>query len=86
MIPIVIGVFEIELKSLEKGLEDLVIEDYSIVKIGQNTEKSPSDLRRLTVTRNPMDDHQLTLVRKTRKEYTTTKTTTTKVLKEEELI
>ena len=36
--------------------------NYSIVKIGQNTEKSPGDLRRLDVTQTPMKDHQLTLV------------------------
>ena len=33
---------------------------YSIVKIGQNTEKSPEDLRRLAVT--TVKDHQITLV------------------------
>ena len=42
--------------------------NYSIVKIGQNTEKSPGDLRRLVVTQTPVKDHQLTLVSKTRKE------------------
>ena len=40
---------------------------YSIIKIGQNTEKSPGDLRRLAVTQTPIEDHQLTLVRKTLK-------------------
>ena len=34
--------------------------DYGI-KISQNTEKSPGDLRRLAVTQTP-DDHQLKLV------------------------
>ena len=34
--------------------------DYRIIDIGQNTEKSPSDLRRL-VTQTPVKDHQLTL-------------------------
>ena len=42
--------------------------NYSIVKIGQNTEKSPSDLRRLTVTQTLMKDHYQTLAWKTRKE------------------
>ena len=42
--------------------------NYSVVEVGQNTEKSPGDLRRLTVTQTPVKDHQLTLVRKTRKE------------------
>ena len=36
----------------------------SIVEIGQNTEKSPGDLR-LAVTQTPVRNHQPTLVRKT---------------------
>ena len=35
---------------------------YSIIKIGQNTEKSPGDLRRLVVTQTPVRNHQLMLV------------------------
>ena len=42
--------------------------DFSTVKISQNTEKSPADPRRLAVTQPPVNDHQLTLVSKTRKE------------------
>ena len=38
--------------------------DCSIIKIDQNTKKSPGDLRRLVVTQTPVEDH-LTLVRKT---------------------
>ena len=34
----------------------------SIIKIGQNTEESPGDLRRLAITQTPVKDHQLTLV------------------------
>ena len=34
----------------------------SIVKIGQNTAKSPGDLRRHAVTQTPMKDHPLMLV------------------------
>ena len=34
----------------------------SIVEIGQNTDKSPGDMRRLTVTQTPVKNHQLTLV------------------------
>ena len=34
----------------------------SIIENGQNTEKSPGDLRRLAVTQNPVKDHQLTLM------------------------
>ena len=36
--------------------------NYCIIEIGQNTEKSPWDLRRLSVTRAPVKDHQLTLM------------------------
>ena len=36
--------------------------DYSIIKIRQNTEKSPGDLRRLAVTQTPVRNRQLTLV------------------------
>ena len=45
-----------------------VYSDYSIVKINQNTEKSPRDLRRLTITQIHVKDHQLVLVGKTCKE------------------
>ena len=38
--------------------------DYCI-KIGQNAEKNPKDLRRLAVTRNPVRNHQLTQEGKT---------------------
>ena len=36
--------------------------NYSIAKIGQNTEKSPGGLRRLAVTQTPVKDHQLKLI------------------------
>ena len=36
--------------------------DYSIIKIGQNTEKSPGDLRRLAVMQTLVRKHQLMLV------------------------
>ena len=36
--------------------------NYSILKIGQNTEKSPGDLRRLAVTQTPLKDRQQVLV------------------------
>ena len=39
----------------------------SIVKIGQNTDNSPVDLRRLAVTWTVVKDHQLMLVGKTLK-------------------
>ena len=34
--------------------------NYNIVEIGQNTEKSPGDLKRLAVTQTPVRKHQLT--------------------------
>ena len=40
---------------------------YGIIKIGQNTEKSPVDLGRLAVAQTPVKNHQLTLVWKTLK-------------------
>ena len=36
--------------------------NYSIVEIGQNTKKSPGDLRRLVVTQTLVKDRQLTLM------------------------
>ena len=39
--------------------------NYYIIENGQNTEKSPGDLRRLAVTQSPGKDHQLTLMWKT---------------------
>ena len=35
--------------------------DYGIIKIGQNTEKSPGDLRWIATTHTPMKDHRITL-------------------------
>ena len=34
-------------------------------EISQNIKKSPGNMRRLAVTQNPVENHQLTLVRKT---------------------
>ena len=41
--------------------------DYSIIKISQNTEKSPEDLMRLAVTTTQVRSHQLALVWKSLK-------------------
>ena len=41
--------------------------DYSIIKIGRNTEKSPGDLRRLAVSQPPVKNHQLMMLWKTPK-------------------
>ena len=35
--------------------------NYSIVEIGQNNEKSPGELGRLTATQSSVKDHQLTM-------------------------
>ena len=35
--------------------------NYYTIEIGQNTKKSPGDLRRLAVTQTSVKDHQLTL-------------------------
>ena len=57
-----------------KGLEDVEMRtsrdhpDYMIIKIGQNTEQSPGDLKRLAVTQTPLRNHQLTLLGKILKE------------------
>ena len=59
IILIVIGAFGTVTKGLIKGLEDLEVggrvettewRNYFIIENGQNTEKSPEDLRRLAVT------------------------------------
>ena len=48
------------------GLEDKRTDgdhpNYSTIENGQYTEKSPGDLRRLTVTQTSLNDHQLTLM------------------------
>ena len=41
--------------------------NYGIVVIGQNSEKSPADLKRLAARQTPVEDYQLTLVWKTQK-------------------
>ena len=54
------------LKRLVKRLEDLgqveTIPDNSIIKISQNTEKSPRELRRLTVLQTVVENYLLTQV------------------------
>ena len=68
---IVIGAHGTVTKILVQGLEDLEIKwtsgdppNYGIIEIGQNTEKSPVDFRRLAVTQTPVENYQLTLVLK----------------------
>ena len=64
MIPIVIGALGTVTKGLIQELKDWEIKrasenhpNYSIIEIGQNTEKSPGDLRRLAVTQPPVKVH-----------------------------
>ena len=65
-IPIVIGAINTVTEGLVKGLEGLgdkrmsgVHPNYSIIKVNQNTEKSPGDLRRLAVTQTPVKDAEV---------------------------
>ena len=71
VIPIVIDVLSTVTQGLVQGLEDLETSgdhlNYIIVEIGQNTEESPGDLRRLAVTQTPVRNHQLMMVGKTHK-------------------
>ena len=69
IIPIVIGTFGTVTKRIIKGPEGLESWresgdhlNYSIIENGQNTEKSPGDLRRLAVTQTPVKNHQLKLM------------------------
>ena len=39
--------------------------NFSIIEIGQNTEKSPGELRKLAAPLTPVKDHPLTLLGKT---------------------
>ena len=58
-----IGAFSTVTKGLLKGLEDLEVwrpsgdhPNNTIIENGQNTEKSPGDLRRLALTQTPVKD------------------------------
>ena len=71
-IPLVIGAFVTVTRGLIQGLEEMKIRgdhpNYYIIEIGQSTEKSPGDLRKLAVTQTSENDHQLSLMWKTPKE------------------
>ena len=52
-------------KGLIRGLEELEIggrANYGIVEVGQNTEKSPGNLKRFSVTQTTVKGYQLTMV------------------------
>ena len=69
-IPIVIGAFRTVTKGLlnTRGLGSWRTsgdhQNVSIIENGQNTKKSPGDLRGLAVTQTPVKNHRLTLMRK----------------------
>ena len=67
VVPIVIRSLGTVKKGLVNELEDLKT---SIIKIGQDTEKSPGDLRWLAVTQSPLRNYQITLLWKTLKKST----------------
>ena len=72
MAPIVVSALGMVFEGLERGLEQLdnrFHPDYSIVEIGQNTDKSPGDLKWLAVTQASVKAIQLTLVWKTHSEF-----------------
>ena len=69
VIAIVINALGVNLKHLERGLEELEIgrRIETSLKIGQNNENSPGDLRRLAITQSPVKKHHLTMLWKTLK-------------------
>ena len=73
VVPFVIGVLGTIPQRISKGTRKLgnkrTSGDYpdDSIKIGQNTKKSPGDLRRLAVTQTPVRNDQLTLMGKTLK-------------------
>ena len=64
IIPIVIGALGTVTKGLLKRSWWMSVDhpNNNITENGQNTEKSPGDLRRLAVTQTPAKDHQQTLM------------------------
>ena len=60
IVPIVIGAFGTVTKELLKGLTSGDNPNDSVIGNGQNTEKSPGDMRRLPVTKTPVKNHLLT--------------------------
>ena len=67
--PIMIGAFGTVTKGIIKGPKGFGSwrpsgdhPNNSIIENGQNTEKSPGDLRRLAVTQSPVKDHQMSLM------------------------
>ena len=44
------------LEELENGGQAKIIKNYSIIEVGQNTEKNPGDLMRLAVSSKRLDE------------------------------
>ena len=65
IIPIVVGAFGTVTKGLLKSGDD---QNDCIIEKGQNTEKSPGDLRGIAVIQTPVKNHQQTLMWKTLQE------------------
>ena len=63
-----IGVHRMVLKCLVRTQEELEMEGRAEIIITKDTEKSPGDLKRLTLMMTLVKDHQITLVLKTHKE------------------
>ena len=72
IIPIVIGALRTRIDTRTEGLGNnetsVVYPNYSMIEIGQNTEKSPGDLGGLSVSQILVEDHQFTLMRKNLKD------------------
>ena len=62
IVPIVIGAFDTVTKGLLKRPVGLGSWRTGITENGQNTEKSPGELRRLAVTQTPVKKYQLILM------------------------
>ena len=74
MLIIISSMLSMVSKWLVQRLEDMeirgqeeTIQTTALLRSARNTKKSPGDLRRLAVTQAPVENHQLTLVRKTLK-------------------
>ena len=71
-IPIIIGILVTVPKETERDRNRRTYQDYlyyTITKIGQNTEKSSGNLKRLAVSQTPLKEHQFTLVGKNSQTY-----------------
>ena len=64
VIPAVISTFGMVTKELEIEAKRGDHQNYRILEIGQNSKKSPGDLRGLAITHTPVENHQLTILSK----------------------